>query len=113
MDDSSNLDTVIELIQNDIDRFERELKLAKKFDALFEDENFQEVIMESLLGSEAEELAKTLLEVSVDDERSQEILLELKSLKFLRELLLRKANESEMIQARLDESKQLLLDTAR
>ena len=105
-----NFDETVENIQKDVARFERELELAKKFEDVWENENFQETVMDSVFGEEAEKLAVSLLEVGMTDDRAQEILFELKSLRFVRELLVRKSNDLEKVKANLKEANKLLLD---
>ena len=104
-----NFDNTVENIQNDVARFERELELAKKFSGVWEDENFQEAVMDSVFGNEAEKLAVSLLDVGMTDSRAQEILFELKSLRFVRELLVRKSNDLDKVKANLKEANKLLL----
>ena len=100
------------LIQNDIDRDERKLVIARKFNELYSNDLFREVILETLLGSEMEELVSKLLRFGITDDEEQAILFELKSLKFLKNLLDRKSNDVEKLTASLSESKELLRTVA-
>ena len=99
-----------ELLQEDVSRFERELKEAKSFSDVWNDEKFQSSVMDSVLGSEAEKLAVSLLEVGMTDDRMQEVLFELKSLRFIKNLLKMKANDLDKVEARLKAANKLLFD---
>ena len=103
-------DDSIRELQIAVPEIEEELARAKKFEALYCSDEFQDVIVDRLLGVEAEATASELLVTYLSDDREQTILFELKALRYLKSLLALKANETEKLQARLAENKQLLLD---
>ena len=103
-------DTNVDMLKNEIAKFETDLKEAKKFHELWKDDNFQSTVMGSIFRENAEALALSLLGTGVSDDRAQEVLFELKALTFVRELLQRKSNDFEKIKANLEASNKLLFD---
>ena len=99
-----------DMIRKDISRFEQELKVAKDFSSVWDDEKFQSSVMDSMLGSKAEKLAVSLLEVGITDSRVQEVLFELKSIRFIKKMFKSEAMELDKVAANLKASNKLLLD---
>ena len=109
MDPWSNLDK-IEILENEVADFERKLVVAKEFDSIWNNKNFQSSVMDTMLGSEAKDLAASLLDVGMTDDKAQTVLFELKSLRCIKRLFERKANDLEKVEASLKAANKLLLD---
>ncbi len=83
-------------------------KFAEKVKRLFLNEDFQEVVLGNILGSEAEKSANNLLIPTLTIEEEQETLDVLKSLRLFKKLLNFKRNEAESAEFELHANKQYL-----
>jgi len=93
-----------------IPELEQKLKDAEDFQELYDSDAFQAVIIETLLGTEAEKLAMELLDMYVSSERKSELLIEIDALRTLKLILARKNGLAERLKRTVAENKQLLLD---
>ena len=111
--DLFNLDDRTLLInetENAIKELSEKVKAAEKVKRLFLNEDFQDVVMNTILGSEAEKSAYNLLVPHLTDEEEQDTLDTLKSLRLFKKLLLFKKNEADTAEFELHENKQYLAE---
>jgi len=100
----------MEQVGRDIDRLEKEVTTASKFKALYDSVEFQSVIVDELLSKHATEQANRLTQLHLSSEVEQEILVELRALRYLHKLLELKRAKADNVEGSLKASKQLLLD---
>lgn len=111
MDHGSNLDNDqrIAELEAAIPRLEKRVEFATRFKDLYEYENFQYVIMDTLLGSEMTIKAESLVDPRMDEELEQETLVVLRSLRYLNKFIMDKLHDAENAEAVLKQNKDLLL----
>ncbi len=91
MSDELNLDNEIERkiteVQFAISGLEKKVAFSKKFKNLYDNEDFQEVIMKTLLGTEMKLKAESLVNPLMDEEQEQDTLVVLRSLRYLNKFI--------------------------
>lgn len=111
MDHGSNFDNDqrIAELEAAIPVLERKADFAARFKDLYEYENFQIVIMDTLLGSEMTLKAESLVDPRMDEELEQETLVVLRSLRYLNKFIMDKLYDAEHATDTLKANKDLLL----
>ena len=108
MDNMSNYDKEITDLQNEVAKLEDAAVFSKKVIALNEDKNFKEVILDTLLGTEIDELALKLTAPHITEEVEASILTDIRSLRYLVRFMEAQTRKAENAFDVLARNKQLL-----
>lgn len=87
---------------------EKKAKFAKKFKKLYDTKLFQEVIIETMLGSEMTTVAESLVDPRIDKDREDETLVVLRSLRYLNKFIDDKLSDAQGAEATLAFNKNYL-----
>lgn len=105
------IDRQIEEIQRAIPVLEERVRVSKLFKEIYNNEAFQEVFMDMMLGSEMKAKAETLvLNPYMDEELEQETLIVLRSMRFLNMFIQNKVMDIELAPQELKMNEDLLAE---
>ena len=104
-------DAYIDHLTTEIEQLEVNAKFAKAFTEMYESTNFQTVMLKGLLGTHIEEKAIMLVDPYITEELENEILFELKALRYLNKFITGHRASANNAERQVIDNKQLLLDT--
>ena len=103
-------DAYIETLITETDKLEVNATFAKKFVEMYESSNFQAVMLKGLLGTHMHELIAVLVDPQTTEELEEEVLYELRSLRYLNKFLTDNLASASNAERLVTDNKQLLLD---
>lgn len=111
MGDLPNLDRDEQIAATEvsIEQLEKQLKFANRFKAFHDTDDFQHIIMETMLGSEMRIKAATLVDPRTDKESEEETLAVLRSLRYLNQFISGKLHDADTLAGRLQMNRDYLL----
>jgi len=104
-----DIETKITETVSAIVELEKKATFAKQFKRLYENEDFQKVIIDTLLGSEMRIKAESLVDPKMNEELEQETLIVLRSLRYLNKFISAKLHEAEIADLVLAQNRKYLL----
>jgi len=107
---SLTLDDEISATVAAIAELEKRLVFSKKFTRLYENQDFQDVIMDTMLGSEMRLKAESLVDPRMTEEQEHETLDVLRLLRYLNKFISGKLLEAQNAETILEQNKKYLLE---